>query len=792
MPARVQLHSTIEYNANGGTGAPADTKVVTLADINSGMNYVYVRTSYGTPTRDGYNFVNWRYTQYDVDKYAVGGTEVAFQYSVGSGLSDQYKTITMYAQWQAKIYTVAYSANGGTGAPASQTKTYGVNLTLSSTIPTRQYYNFKGWATSSSGSVVYAAGGTYSANASVTLYAVWELAAAPLTSVSNAEVGSSGTASWTKLDNAHSYKLVLTCGSAPSVTVNSAAGTTSCSFTIPNTWLNYITDSASATATATLTTYNGDTALGSTTMSFTVTVPSSIKPTISSFTASHYSANATVSGWGVFTQGFSCADLSVSATPGTGASIASITFVGPSVNSTGASTTKRTGILGSSGTNTFTVTVADSRGRTATTTVSVNVYPYSAPTVIAINTMRANADGTTNNSSGAYLKVQPVYSLSSVNGNNGFTVQTLSYCAHGAGTPVATVTCASGTTYGPPGNSWAINLTDSYDISVSLTDALGGVVTSTVTLPGAAGIWYSRANNALGLGAAPTRANLFSCDLDAEFHGTVDVTQRRCSASLSSAGWYRVMKLTYANASYVRGAMGAEVVFHITRRASIYGEEAHEIKMLCNNNDVLFADEVSHSREQRINGIRYTYVASTCAYVDIHCSDACPNTTVDFEVYVDKDRRSFYTAESLQSVADAPTGETVLATYSFAEECTPEARVLLWNNWNTSDVSPQTISMDLSGYKFIEVIFDPFSSLGRIQCQRCLVGPSSSTPYSATLQYYYLRTDATGTASVTAVSRDIDVYSSGVVIGNGQMLYNNTKYNDWPSRCRPIQIWGIR
>ena len=701
-------------------------------------------------------------------------------------------TFDVYCVWQANTYTVSYNANGGSGAPAAQTKTYGVNLTLSYTVPTRANYNFKGWATSASGSVAYQPGGTYSSNAAVTLYAVWEVAAAPLTSVSNTEIGSSGTASWTKMNNSHSYKLVLTCGSAPAVTVNVAANSSSASFTIPNTWLNYVTNSTTATATATLTTYSGSTSLGSSSKTFTVSVPSNVKPTISSFTASHYSANATVRGWGVFVQGFSKADLSVSATAGTGASISSISFTGTSINTSGTATTARTGIIDAYGTVTFTVKVTDSRGRSATSTVSVTVQPYAAPVVIRIGTMRADADGTTNNSSGAYLKVLPIYSLSSVDGHNSFTAQTLSYYAHGSGTPLASISCVSSTTYGPPDNLWAINLADAYDVAVSVTDALGSTTTKMVTLPGASGIRYDRSNNALGLGAPPSAQNMFSCDWNAEFHGTVDVTQRRCSATLSSAGWYRVMKLTYANASYVRGAMGAEVVFHITRRASIYGEEAHEIKMLCNNNDVLFADEVSHSREQRINGIRYTYVASTCAYVDIHCSDACPNTTVDFEVYVDKDRRSFYTAESLQSVADAPTGETVLATYSFAEECTPEARVLLWNNWNTSDVSPQTISMDLSGYKFIEVIFDPFSSLGRIQCQRCLVGPSSSTPYSATLQYYYLKTDATGTASLTAVSRDIDVYSSGIVIGNGQMLYNNTKYNDWPSRCRPIQIWGIR
>lgn len=72
-------------------------------------------------------------------------------------------------------YTVSYNANGGSGAPSAQTKLYGTTLTLSDTKPIRTGYAFQGWATSLSGNVTYAAGASYTANAAVTLYAVWEL-----------------------------------------------------------------------------------------------------------------------------------------------------------------------------------------------------------------------------------------------------------------------------------------------------------------------------------------------------------------------------------------------------------------------------------------------------------------------------------------------------------------------------------------------------------------------------------------------------------------------------------------
>ncbi len=93
-------------------------------------------------------------------------------------------------------YAVKYNANGGSGAPSAQTKWYGESLTLRSGTPTRTGYSFRGWATTSTGSVKYAAGDTYTANAAVTLYAVWQ---ALTYSVSyNANGGSGTTASQTK------------------------------------------------------------------------------------------------------------------------------------------------------------------------------------------------------------------------------------------------------------------------------------------------------------------------------------------------------------------------------------------------------------------------------------------------------------------------------------------------------------------------------------------------------------------------------------------------------------------
>lgn len=69
-------------------------------------------------------------------------------------------------------YTVTYNGNGGTNVPASQTKYYGVDLTLSNQKPTRTGYNFEGWYKEAS-CVNKFSETVYKGNENLTLYAKW-------------------------------------------------------------------------------------------------------------------------------------------------------------------------------------------------------------------------------------------------------------------------------------------------------------------------------------------------------------------------------------------------------------------------------------------------------------------------------------------------------------------------------------------------------------------------------------------------------------------------------------------
>lgn len=102
-------------------------------------------------------------------------------------------------------YTVSYNANGGSGAPGSQTKWYNEELTLSSTVPTRTGYTFQGWATTSNAtSATYAKGAKYTANSGATLYAVWKVVApaAPSGVTATRNSDTKNTVTWTRGANA--------------------------------------------------------------------------------------------------------------------------------------------------------------------------------------------------------------------------------------------------------------------------------------------------------------------------------------------------------------------------------------------------------------------------------------------------------------------------------------------------------------------------------------------------------------------------------------------------------------
>ena len=121
-------------------------------------------------TNTGHTMTGWEERQPDKVKNYNVNAEVK-----DTWIDSRAPKIDLYAVWSPNTYTISYNANGGSGAPTAQTKTYGTDLTLTTSTPTRSGYTFDGWNTKSDGSGTnYSAGGKFTTNANTTLYAKWK------------------------------------------------------------------------------------------------------------------------------------------------------------------------------------------------------------------------------------------------------------------------------------------------------------------------------------------------------------------------------------------------------------------------------------------------------------------------------------------------------------------------------------------------------------------------------------------------------------------------------------------
>ena len=148
---------TITYNLNGGTVATANPTSYTATTNTFTLN---------NPSKTGYTFAGW----------------------TGTGLSNATKTVTINkgssgnrsytATYTANTFTVTYNGNGNTGGSMTNTTcTYDAACSLRSNGFTKSGYTFIGWATSTTGNVVYANGANVKnakTSGTLALYARWK------------------------------------------------------------------------------------------------------------------------------------------------------------------------------------------------------------------------------------------------------------------------------------------------------------------------------------------------------------------------------------------------------------------------------------------------------------------------------------------------------------------------------------------------------------------------------------------------------------------------------------------
>lgn len=175
----------IYYKGENGLAIGIDDTIIT--------DFGTITTS--VPTKSGYIFDGWKIGNSTYSSGANFSCDTAGNYSAfaifhkkpckwttatacenaNPGYKCRSTDGTCWMKGDPISYTISYNANGGSGAPGSQTKTHGTDLKLSSTKPTRSGYTFVNWNTKSDGSGTnYASGATYNTNANITLYAIWK------------------------------------------------------------------------------------------------------------------------------------------------------------------------------------------------------------------------------------------------------------------------------------------------------------------------------------------------------------------------------------------------------------------------------------------------------------------------------------------------------------------------------------------------------------------------------------------------------------------------------------------
>lgn len=126
----------VAYKGNGSTSGTMKN----VSTYNYGNSYTLAANKF---KRTGYTFTGWN------TKADGSGTSYQNKEEVRNLSKKNNKTITLYAQWEKKQYTIKYELNGGTVVKSNKRTYYYDTKTFKFSAPVREGYTFKGWYTES-------------------------------------------------------------------------------------------------------------------------------------------------------------------------------------------------------------------------------------------------------------------------------------------------------------------------------------------------------------------------------------------------------------------------------------------------------------------------------------------------------------------------------------------------------------------------------------------------------------------------------------------------------------------
>lgn len=341
----------------------------------------------------------------------------------------------------------------------------------------------------------------------------------PTLSVSSVELGKTLTIGIAPAVSGWKHNLYYRFGSG-SWTKFASDKTGDYTWTVPKDLANSITDATSATLTIGLNTYNGSTQIGTIqTVNVKVTIPSSVKPSISSVTVSE-AVSEIKSGYGVYIQGKSKLHIVTDAAGAYSSTISSIKHkIGGTEYTAKADYTS--GFIMVSGDVSIVTTVTDSRGRTASKTTTITVYAYDAPKITKLTAIRCGEGGAVNNN-GTYVKVSMAFSVSPVDNKNAKSYR-LEYKTT-ADTDYTELTSGSVYSYDDVyitgGTFLAAN---SYDIRLTVTDSFTSSTASARVNTASRLLSYIIKKMAIAIGKVAEMANTFDVALETIFRKAVSM-----------------------------------------------------------------------------------------------------------------------------------------------------------------------------------------------------------------------------------------------------------------------------
>ncbi len=286
-------------------------------------------------------------------------------------------------------------------------------------------------------------------------------------------MGTAYTFTISRASSSFSHWITWSFGGSSGTAVYKTSSTTPSFTPSISTFAPLLTNATSATITYNLDTYSGDTFIGRKSYTATLSVPSSVVPSVSLAVSAVNPFNS------LYLQGKSSVKLTATGSVSSdhGATIRSYSFQvlnsASTAVSSGSSSTSSTsathtsGVLSGSGTHTCKVTITDSRGRTATATKTITVTAYSKPVWGNVSAYRCDSSGNSADE-GTHIALTANCSYSAVSGNS----LTMSYqykeATASSWSSSHSYTNGTKTVIGS-----SFDITKGYNVKVTATDTVG-------------------------------------------------------------------------------------------------------------------------------------------------------------------------------------------------------------------------------------------------------------------------------------------------------------------------------